>query len=88
MEQKVHGQEESITQLYRFTGDHECEFGIVEKELNTTYKAVLEAQAEMAILHDGRCRCGVPGGRHNPIELAKEEEESQGSNKVRESGPV
>ena len=52
MEQKVHGQEEAIAQLYRFTGDHECKFRVVEKELNTTYKAVLEAQAEMAVLHD------------------------------------
>ena len=88
MEQKVHGQEEAIAQLYRFTGDHECKFRMVEKELNTTYKAVLEAQAEMAVLHDGRCRCGVPGGRHNPIELTEEEEESKRSSKVRESGPV
>ena len=64
MEQKVHGQEEAIAQLYRFTGDHERKFCIVEKELNTTYKAVLEAQAEMAILHDRCCCCGVPGGRH------------------------
>ena len=61
MEQRVHGQEEAIAQLYRFTGDHECKFGVVEKELNTTYKAVLEVQAEMAVLHDGHCRCGVPG---------------------------
>ena len=88
MEQKVHGQEEAITQLYRFTGDHECKFRTVEKELNTTYKAVLGAQAEMAVLHDGCCRCGIPGGRHNPIELTEEEEESKGSSKVRESGPV
>ena len=88
MEQKVHGQEEAIAQLYQFTGDHKHKFRVVEKELNTTYKAVLEAQAEMAVLHDGHCCCGIPGGRHNPIELAEEEEESEGSNKVRESGPV
>ena len=55
MEQKFHGQEEAITQLYRFTGEHERKFHVVEKELNTTYKAVLETQAEMAVLHDGRC---------------------------------
>ena len=59
MEQKVHGQEEAIAQLYRFTGDHERKFCIVEKELNTTYKAVLEAQAEMAVLHDGRVEQGA-----------------------------
>ena len=47
MEQKVHGQEEAIAQLYRFTGDHERKFRMVEKELNTTYKVVLEAQAEI-----------------------------------------
>ena len=88
MEQKVHGQEEAIAQLYRFTGDHECKFRVVEKELNTTYKAVLEAQVEMAVLHDGRCCCGVPGARHNPIELIEEDEESEGSSKVREPGPV
>ena len=76
MEQKVHGQKEAIAQLYRFTGDHKCKFHIVEKELNTTYKAVLEAQAEMAVLHDSCCHCGVPGGRHNPIEVTEEEEES------------
>ena len=80
MEQKVHGQEEAIAQLYRFTGDHERKFHVVEK--NTTYKA------EMAVLHDGRCRCGVPGRRHNLIELTEEGEESEGSSKVRESGPV
>ena len=88
MEQKVYGQEEAIAQLYRFTGDHKRKFCVVEKELNTTYKAALEAQAEMAVLHDGHCRCGVPGGRHNPIELTEEEKESEGSNKVRESGLV
>ena len=88
MEQKVHGQEEAIAHLYRFTGDHKRKFRVVEKELNTTYKAVLGAQAEMAVLHDGRCCCGVPGGRHNLIELTEEEEESEGSSKVRESGPV
>ena len=88
MEQKVHSQEEAIAQLYWFTGDHERKFRVVEKKLNTTYKAVLEAQAEMAVPHDGRCHCGVPGGRHNPIELTEEEEESEGYNKVRESGPV
>ena len=88
MEQKVHGQEEAIAQLYRFTGNHERKFHMVEKELNTTYKAVLEVQMEMAVLHDSGCRCGVPGGRHNPIELTEEEEESEGSNKVRESGLV
>ena len=60
----------------------------MEKELNTTYKAVLEVQAEMAVLHDGHCHCGIPGGRHNPIELTGEEEESEGSSKVRESGLV
>ena len=87
MEQKVHGQEEAIAQLYRFTGDHERKFCVV-KELNTTYKAVLEAQAEMAVLHDRRCCCGVPGGRHNPIKLTEEEEENERSSKVRESGPV
>ena len=43
MEQKVHGQEEAIAQMYRFTGDHERKFCVVEKELNTTYEAVLEA---------------------------------------------
>ena len=32
MEQKVHGQEEAIAQLYRFTGDHEHKFCVVEKE--------------------------------------------------------
>ena len=85
MEQKVHGQEEAIAQLYRFTRDHKHKCHVVEKELNTTYKAVLEAQAEMTVLHDGRCRCG---GRHNLIELTEEEEESEGSSKVRESGPV
>ena len=88
MEQKVHGQEEAIAQLYRFTGDHERKFLVVEKELNTTYKAVLEVQAEMAVLHDRRCHCGVPGGRHNLIKLTEEEEGSEGSSKVRESGPV
>ena len=54
MEQKVHGQAEAIAQLDRFTGDHERKFRAVEKELNTTYKAVLEAQAEMTVLHDVR----------------------------------
>ena len=86
MEQKVHGQEEAIAQLYRLTGDHQHKFCVVEKELNTTYKAVVEAQAEIAVLHNSCCHCGVPGGRHNLIELTEEEEES--SSKVRESGPV
>ena len=71
MEQKVHGQEEAIAQLYRFTGDHERKFHVVEKELNTTYKVVLEAQAEMAVLHDSHCHCGVPGGKHNLLKPAE-----------------
>ena len=88
MEQKVHDQEEAIAQLYWFTGDHEHKFCVVEKELNTTYKAVLEAQVEMAVLHDGCCCCGIPGGRHNPIELTEEEEESEGSRGTGPGGQV
>ena len=38
MEQKVHGQEEAIAQLYRFTGDHKRKFHVVGKELNTTFQ--------------------------------------------------
>ena len=48
-------------------------------KLNTTYKAVLETQVVMAVLHDSCCHCGVPGGRHNLIELTEEEEESKES---------
>ena len=60
----------------------------VEWRRNSTYKVVVEVQAEMAVLHDSSCRCGVPGGRHNQIKLIEEEEESEGSSRVRESGPV
>ena len=43
MEEQVRLQGESIAQLYRFTGDHEHKFHMVEKELNTMNKAVVEA---------------------------------------------
>ena len=72
-----------ITQLYWFTGDHECKFCVVEKELNTMNEAVVEAQAEMSVLHDGHCQCGILGSRNNPIDLSEEDEEV----KVRKSGP-
>ena len=83
MEEQVWVQGESIAQLYRFTGDHECRFRVVEKELNTMNEAVVEAQAEMSVLHDGHCWCGILGGRNNLIDLSKEDEVV----KVRKSGP-
>ena len=55
MEEQVHLQGESITQLYRFTGDHEHKFCMVEKELNTMNEVVIEVQVEMSVLHDGHC---------------------------------
>ena len=83
MEEQVHLQGESIAQLYCFTGDHEHKFCVVEKELNTMNDAVVEAQAEMSVLHDGCCRCGILGGRNNLIDLSEEDEVV----KVRKSGP-
>ena len=83
MEEQVRVQGESITQLYWFTGDHEHKFRVVEKELNTMNKAVVEAQAEMSVLHDDCCQCGILGGRNNPIDLSEEDKVV----KVRKSGP-
>ena len=45
-------------------------------------ETVVEAQAEMSVLHDGRCQCGILGGRNNPIDLSEEDEVV----KVRKSG--
>ena len=50
MEQKVHGQEEAIAQLYWFTGDHKHKFCVVEKELCWTGRSAVYFRLHKATL--------------------------------------